>query len=146
MAQVWPGSPVGSQGSPQNTRCLGHSWQHWWGSCVWSLQVTGIVGDAAAQLPELTDPLLAVGSPSPCLALPPLKTTPKKVKSGTMVNHEVFSLKKWFCLFLCSNCKGNSSSLHKEGDAGSGARVLGHMSKWRMRAFAGAFWGAVLTS
>lgn len=32
----------------------------------------------------------------PCLAMSALKTTPTEVKSGTVVNREVFSLKKWF--------------------------------------------------
>lgn len=39
----------------------------------------------------------------PCLAMSPLETTPTEVKSGAVVNREVFFSKKWFRLLLCSS-------------------------------------------
>lgn len=38
-----------------------------------------------------------------CLSMSLLKTTPTEVKSGTVVNREVFSSKKWSRLLLCSS-------------------------------------------
>lgn len=64
---AWGGTGMAwvPRGGPQNTCCLGRNagGVAWWGGQVWSLQVAGAAGDAAARVPELVNLPPAVGSP-----------------------------------------------------------------------------------